>query len=146
MYNKDMSTSTPDSTLYNELAFDTLSRTDPFFLHQILVDAYAAQHATTDTKPIGVAFALMGLCLFLEHGYTGKEVQNAHILLAKQSKQWPQFAPPENPGRMTIADVVAVPKGDARDAALKEWARAVWDAWEKDHERVHALLHAFLEI
>lgn len=140
------STPSPDSESYNEIAFDTLSRTDPFFLHQVVVDSYSAQHATTDSKPIGPAFALMGLCLFLEHGYTGKQVQDAHVLLAQQSKQWPQFDPPEDRGHMTVEDVAKVPKGLDRDAALKEWARVVWESWEKDHERVRALLHAFLGV
>jgi hypothetical protein len=39
------------------------------------VDAYAAQHATPASKPITTAFALIGLFLFAERGFTGKQVQ-----------------------------------------------------------------------
>ncbi len=150
MYNPPMphpsSIPFPDAEHYNEIAFDTLPRTDPFFLHQIVVDAYGAQHATMDSKPIGPAFALMGLCLFLEHGYTGKQVQDAHSLLAQKSKQWPHFDPPEKRGHMTAADVAKVPRGAQRDTAIKEWARVVWESWEKDHDQVRALLRTFLGV
>ena len=54
-----------------------LSHGDAFFIHQVAVDAYAAQHAGPASKTITIAFALIGLCLLLERGYTGKAVQRA---------------------------------------------------------------------
>lgn len=56
-----------------------LSHGDAFFIHQVAVDAYAAQHAGPASKTITIAFALIGLCLLLERGYTGKAVQRAHM-------------------------------------------------------------------
>src|SRR6266568_4006198 len=77
--------------LYAELSAYTLSLQDPEFIHQLACDAYAAQHGKTPMKPIQFTFALAGLYLMFEHNYTGRQVQRAHMLLAKQSKQWPTF-------------------------------------------------------
>jgi hypothetical protein len=42
---------------YNELCCYTLSHGDPSFIHQHVVDAYAAQTADDRSKPIGLTFA-----------------------------------------------------------------------------------------
>ena len=54
---------------YDRLQCYTLAHGDPAFLHQHIVDAWAAQHADDRTKPIGLTFALVGLYLHLEKGY-----------------------------------------------------------------------------
>ena len=73
---------------------------DAFFIHQVAVDAYAAQHAGPASKPITVAFALIGLCLLLERGHTGKAVQRAHMRSPSRSKSWPSFDPPDYRGKL----------------------------------------------
>ncbi len=55
-----------DQEAYNELSYYTLSHPDPAFIHQNIVDAYTAQHAGQDTKPIAITFALIGLYLSVE--------------------------------------------------------------------------------
>jgi hypothetical protein len=45
---------------YDELQCYTLAHPDPAFLHQHVVDAWAAQHADERTKPIGLTFVLIG--------------------------------------------------------------------------------------
>src|SRR5438552_878491 len=102
--------------LYSQLAFYTLNHSDPiYFIHQLIVDAYGAQHATENSKLIGVAFALIGLYLFVEKGYTGREVQLAHMQLAKVKREYPKFIFPEKRGDLTIADVLNVKEGANRD-------------------------------
>jgi len=51
---------------YNELCCHTLSHDSADFIHQHVVDAFAAQDATTDDKPTRLAFALVGLYLHVE--------------------------------------------------------------------------------
>ena len=48
---------------YEELQYYTLGHGDHTFIHQHAVDAWAAQHADHNTKPITLAFALVGLYL-----------------------------------------------------------------------------------
>ncbi len=49
---------------YHELSFYTLAHTGKTFIHQHIVDAYAAQAADAKTKSITIFFALAGLYLF----------------------------------------------------------------------------------
>ena len=136
--------------LYGELVAYTVTRGDAAFIHQYAVDAYGAQHVGPRARPIGPAFALIGLYYFCERGYTGRQVQRMHMLLANRRKDWPRFTPPA--GRdatsaltsMTVADVLAAEPGPARDAALYAWARTVWEAWRPEHARVRALAEAAL--
>ena len=90
-----------EQELYNELACYTLSLADPEFIHQHIVDAFGAQRTDENTKPIGIAFALAGLYLYLEKNYTGRQVQLAHMKMAKRRKKWPKLELPQNRGDVT---------------------------------------------
>jgi hypothetical protein len=125
-----------DQDAYYELTCYTLVHSDPAFIHQYVVDAYAAQHADEHSKPISVAFALAGLYLHLERQYSGKAVQQAHMQLARKKKTWPRFTLPACRGAMTVADVVRATPGVARDEAIHRWSASVWTAWSASHEQV----------
>ncbi len=128
----------------NELTYYTLAHGDPRFIHQHAVDAYGAQHLRVGKSTIGGAFTLAGLYLVVEKGFTGRRVQLMHITMGKRSKEWPRFMPPANLGPITVADVVAVDPGAARDERLLDWCRSVWTAWGDDQERVRAMVEPFL--
>ncbi|MGZ6142994.1 MAG: DUF5946 family protein [Myxococcales bacterium] len=116
-----------------ELSSRTLALQDPTFPHQYAVDAYAAQHASTDSPRIKTAFALIGLYLACERGLTGRAVQLQHMRLAGPRREWPRFVRHLDVP-VTVADVVAQPE------RLKEWAASVWRGWEPDHARVRSLV------
>lgn len=119
---------TPDEQ-YTELSYYTLSHPDPSFIHQYAVDAFTAQQADSQTRPMAVAFALIGLYLHVERNETGKQVQHVHTLLARRRKEWPTFALPESRGDISVADVVAIAPGPQRDAMIERWCASVWDAY-----------------
>lgn len=127
-------------TAYHELSAYTLAHGGAEFVHQHVVDAWAAQHATATTKPIQVFFALMGLYLHVDHGWTGRAVQLAHMRLARRIEPWPVGPLPDGRGAMTARDVLEAPPGPARDAAISRWASDVWDAWAASRDSVDALL------
>ncbi|MDQ6833677.1 MAG: DUF5946 family protein [Chloroflexota bacterium] len=129
---------------YGELSAYTVTRGGAGFIHQLAVDTYGAQHVGEHVRPITVAFALIGLHLACERGYSGRQVQHMHTLLAQRSKTWPQFAPPAYTGAMTVLDVVRAPPGEGRDIMLRRWGQSVWDAWSQEHERVRALLESIM--
>ena len=139
-----MTQSDPERTQFDQLCFYTLAHGDPSFIHQLVVDAYTAQHADQNTKPIAVAFALIGLFLHIEKEYSGRQVQQAHMALAKRRKQWPAFPLPAERGAVTVADVVTVPPGPERDAAIERWCASVWEAWSASHEQIRDLVQAEL--
>jgi hypothetical protein len=135
-----------DEELYHEQTCYTLAHPDPSFIHQHVVDAYAAQHADETTKPIGIVFALAGLYLYLEKDFTGRQVQKAHMRLANHRKQWEQPTFPLERGAVVISDVVAAPAGEQRDALIREWCASVWSAWREDREQVIALVRSELDV
>jgi hypothetical protein len=67
-----------------------------------------------------------------------------HIAMANRSKEWPRFIPPANLGPITVAEVVAMEPGPARDERLLDWCRSVWAAWADDQTRVRAMVEPFL--
>src|SRR6478735_1617971 len=98
---------------YDELCDYTFAhaRQHGTFIHQHVVDAYAAQHADSQTKPITLVFALMGLYMHVERGYSGTEVQRLHIAMGRNRISWPPLRMPTYRGSMTVVDVMAFPPG-----------------------------------
>jgi hypothetical protein len=135
----------PERDAYDDLQCYTLSLSDPDFVHQHVVDAWAAQHADERTKPISLAFALVGLHLHLEKGLSGRQVQRVHMALAPRTKDWPSFSLPQNRGVVTAGHVMKAPPGDERDRAIDAWCASVWAAFEGSHDAVAELLgrHGF---
>jgi len=136
----DPTISRAEQAARDELSAYTLTHGDPGFIHQHVVDAFAAQHATAKSSAIGVAFALIGLYLHLARGYSGRQVQAAHRRLAQRRRQWPAFDPPRDTGELTVIDVMRSPPGAERDRAIEDWCGSVWAAWRGSHARVAALL------
>jgi hypothetical protein len=136
-----------DHDLYNELAFYTLALGDPEFIHQHVVDAYAVQNANPETKPIAIVFGLMGLYLHLEKNFTGRQVQRAHMQMARQRKHW--TAPPmpdRQSAAIRIIDVVATSPGPERDAMIHRWCQAVWQDWQHARPEIVSLAHDLLGV
>ncbi len=119
--------------LCSDLMCYTVAKQDPEFIHQHAVDTHAAQHAGGPTRNITVAFGLIGLYLALEKGYTGRQVQLAHMSIAKTKKTWPRLEPPRQPAVLTVMDVLQAGTDAERDAMIRKWMRAVWESWGDRH-------------
>lgn len=128
----------------NDLTAWTLSLHDNAFIHQHVVDAWAAQHANDNSSSINIAFALVGLYLHLEKGFSGREAQRAHMRLAQPHgrgpgrKDWPRFPFPRHRGRVTVCEVIAATEHE-RALAIDRWCHSVWDAWAESHSAVAEL-------
>lgn len=131
--------------LFNQLSYYTLAHGEPRFIHQHAIDAYEAQHAKTTGSPISAAFGLAGLCLALERGLNGRQVQRMHMRMGNRSKQWPRFLPPPSVGDVTVADVMAAQPGPLRDERILDWCRSVWDAWRDQQQAVREMLDRVLD-
>lgn len=128
----------------DELYAYTLLRDRSEFIHQYAVDAYAAQHIRKDTKPIVLAAALIGLFLFVERGYTGRQVQLEHMKLGNKMKTWQLFEAPKKSATLTVMEALSAPAGPERDDQIKQWARAVWAMWHERHVEVETLYQGLL--
>jgi Family of unknown function (DUF5946) len=121
-------------------------------LHQLSVDAYAAQHAPRqaagEIPPISVAYALVGLHLALDRGASGAEVHAAHQRMGKPDPSWPRLPAPRRTGAMTVFDIAAagamVGSVAGHTKAVRAWAAAVWQAWAAQHATVTALADRLL--
>ncbi len=131
---------TSTDPIYDELCAWTLSLGDADFVHQHVVDARMLQTATAETKSIGVAFALVGLHLYLERGFTGREVQKVHMRLGRGGPPWPTFELPAERGALTHESVIEHPEGPDRIEAIRRWCIAVWAPWSSQREGVTAFL------
>ncbi len=131
--------------LYDELSAFTLSIGDMGFIHQLVVDAYAAQHSGPNVKPITTSFALIGLYLTFERGFTGKQVQKAHMVLARVHRQWPRFDPPaEKGGTLTVLDVLNGLAEENYYKQIRAWGKSVWLSWRPQHGKIGKLVKTYL--
>ena len=128
---------------YHELSAYTLGHGSPSFIHQHVVDAWVAQHAVEGGKPIGLTFALAGLYLHLERGFSGRQVQRAHMEMGRRKREWPRFAMPAERGSITAIEVMAAPEGPERDSAIDDWCRSVWHAFAASRPAIEALVRAY---
>lgn len=125
---------------FGRLSAYGLEQASEDFRHQVAIDAYAAQHPGPPARRITLWFALAGLHLALDKGWTGRQVQVAHQRLSHLDKVGPDLDRPSYPAAMTVGDVMAECPGYDRDTAVLAWARAVWRAWGPDQARVAARL------
>lgn len=132
--------------LFHQLSFYSLGLADEAFTHQHVVDAWAAQSADANTKPIKITFALVGLYLHLEKGFSGRAVQLAHIAMARRKRSWPTFTLPKNRGEISIHHVLAAAEGAERNARIHAWAVSVWGAFIENKPLVELLLDEYPEI
>jgi len=132
---------------FHELTYYTLGHPDRlYFIHQHVVDAYQAQTADEKTKSIAITFSLLGLYLYLEKNYTGRQVQLAHMKLSQNKKAWPKFELPKEMGDITVSDVLKASPGPMRDAVIKDWCASVWKAYQNCHETVASLIRSELGV
>lgn len=125
---------------FDELSYYTLGHSDTaYFIHQHIVDAFQAQTADENTKPISLTFALIGLYLYLEKMYTGRQVQEAHMKLAQNKKAWTVLDLPDHRGTITVSDVLKTEPGKTRDLMIREWCSSVWTAYRNWHDIIATL-------
>jgi len=140
-----MNSSTPDE--FYELSYYTLAHPDTqYFIHQHIVDAQQAQTADENTKPIAITFSLIGLYLYLEKEYTGRQVQRAHITLSQHKKKWPKIELPNKKGEITATDVLKATPGPRRDAMIRDWCASVWQAYLNSHNTVSSFVKSELGV
>jgi uncharacterized protein DUF5946 len=123
---------------YDEVYVYTMGR--PGFILQHVVDAYGAQTATSDSKPIGIVFALVGLYLRVEKRFSGRQVQKVHAQLARRKQSWPVIPLPTERGNVTVADVLAASAGLERDRSIDAWCASVWNAFHASRPHILGVL------
>lgn len=135
-----------EESAYHQLCAYTLSRRDPGFVHQFVVDCWALQHSTPETRPIGMVFPLVSLYLHLEHGYTGRQAQLAHMRLGNNRRTWPRMTPPAQPVHFSVNEILDLNSDAARDHAIDRWCELTWDAWKDSQGQIRELVQGELNL
>jgi hypothetical protein len=128
---------------YGELLAVQYSDPQRMRFHQVIVDAYAAQHpGDEDPRAVqSVAIHLMTLALFLDRGVDPVHGTQLHKPMVTRPTFHRLQRPDPSPEPMLTFQHVPL-NGDpdiARERAY-EWARSVWASWEPHQEVVHRWL------
>ena len=128
---------------FNEVLAADYASPERMAFHQVVVDAYAAQHPGDGSLPQqvqSVGLHLMTLCLFLEHGADPALGTQLHRRMIGR----PQFRRLERsgPGELTVADLPEDASPEATRAAALAWAACVWETYRAEHATVREWLRA----
>ncbi|XOV80998.1 MAG: DUF5946 family protein [Aestuariibacter sp.] len=128
--------------VYGEVLAREYSDRAYFDIHRLTVDAYAVQHpGSTDRQSIqSVGVHLIRLCLFLEHGLTANNANDAMLRAGKKKHTFTFLEPPESFGAITAADVHGAKSVEEHKAIVRDWAHSVWEAWSVHHNTIRKWL------
>ena len=123
---------------YDEVYVYAMGR--PGFILQHVVDVFAVQCASPESKAISVIFGLVGLYLYVEKQFSGRQIQLVHMKLARRRRKWSIPNLPGNRGEFTVFEVLKAPAGLERDEAIAKWCKSVWAALGQCRSSIHAFL------
>ena len=117
--------------LYGELLSRSYTDVRYRAVHQLVVDAYAAQHAggTGRREVQAVALCLMTLCLFVEDGVDPGKGPALHKRMVAHRPNFTWLTPPLQQDVMTVADVLTAESPEQHYRLVHEWGSQVWQAW-----------------
>jgi hypothetical protein len=105
-------------------------------VHQMTIDAYAAQHAGGAHPDKSVVVHLVGLHATFVMGIPHLQVAPRLQRLAGRVQEWPHFRPPLVPAPLTILDVAMAETPAEHLQRVKLWAEEVWNSWADHHGAV----------
>ena len=126
---------------FGELLVADYSSPERMTFHQVVVDAYAAQHPGSGALPQqvqSVGLHLMTLCLLLENATDPALGPALHRRMVRR----PAFRRLERsgPGALTWTHVPAAGTVEVVRQATYAWASAVWETYRAEHPTVRTWL------
>lgn len=125
---------------FGDLLAADYSSPERMAFHQLVVDAYAAQHPGGDDprQLQSVGLHLMTLCLFLDHDVSPETGPSLH----RRMIRCPAFRRLRRSGygALTVTHVPVTGPAEAARAAAYEWARSVWDAYAEERPTIEEWL------
>jgi len=115
-------------------------------VHQLTVDAYAAQHAGGNHRDKSVMIHLSGLYLVLVRGLRPTMVPPVLQRLAAVVREWPHLAPPAALSALTVFDVALAESIEDHARLVREWAEFVWRSWSPHHQELRDFVTAHLDL
>ena len=106
-------------------------------VHLLTMNCYALQHSEIHRKNSN-AFHLLRLGWMLARE-KDKKIGKTELdfrSYAKDLRNFPFLSPPQNRGKMTIADIPLDKDAKVHARCVVKWANEVWRAWEAHHQWV----------
>jgi len=112
-------------------------------VHGLIVDAYAASHggdgsARRDRQ--SVCIHLIALCAVID----GAETPRGRVVLlqrlTRRKVEWPRLKRPAGVPGLSHTHAVDAPDLEDYTKRGREWARAVWEFWGPEHDRIREML------
>jgi hypothetical protein len=129
---------------FGELQASELQRFGGHPAHDLVVDAYMAQHPGdgSDRRDRQSVFVhLIGLCAVLERGWpTGRRLLSQRT---GERTEYPRLVR-DGPGELSVTDLVGAADADQYGARARAWAESVWRSWEPEQERIRTALDGLL--
>jgi hypothetical protein len=128
--------------LFNEILLLDYSSPEYDSVHLFTVDAHPLQHPEIYGKKNN-AYHLLRLCWLLEHNGNPKLGQSLRWLqnYFNGMPELPKLTPPQDRGKMTVADVHKAKDANEHAKLVREWAIPVWEAWKDYHEWARQILN-----
>jgi len=113
-----------------------------FRAHRLMTDAYCGQHSVGGDRRArqSLHIHLAALMLWYEDGVAAERIVD-FLRKAARSKQFPALAMPDENRLVTIDAVHGAQDAAGHVAAVQEYARAVFDAWQVHHPVFRALIN-----
>lgn len=108
-------------------------------VHQLTVDAYAAQHPVGQPAKSLISH-LVSLFSILERGNGQAAGPDAIKAFVESRQEFPTLSLPADLGPLTVADVAATLTPEDHRDTVRRWARQVWGSWSNEHPRIASLL------
>lgn len=109
-------------------------------VHQLTVDAYAAQHPGGNHPDKSIDIHLAGLHLMLDRDVAPERMPALRQRLADTVHTWPHFSPPADRSALTVFDVAMVDTPQEHTDMVRRWAASVWAAWSHHHADIVAFV------
>lgn len=109
---------------------------DPAYhpVHQLVIDAYAAQHAGGKHPDRSVLVHLVGLYAAFELRMPFVEIPTLLKRLATQTANWPHLRQPVLPAPLTVLEMATADCAQDGVSLAATWANAVWNSWAEQHD------------
>jgi len=107
-------------------------------VHQLTVDAYAAQHPLQQPAK-SLAAHLISLYALVDQGKDHKAGIEVKKALLEGRNVFPEFCSPKVLGSTTVVEVASAKSGQQHRDLVHKWAAQVWSAWNDQHASIAAL-------
>jgi|GEM_PF-3222924 len=98
--------------------------------------------------PRSNASHLLRLSYILHYGSSpaiGFQDKRLDILTKREYRSFPNLTPPDDRGRITVADVVDALGPEEHQKRVMQWAQAVWNAYRAHHRREEETIRASMK-